>query len=85
MYSVYVLSSMKDGKLYTGYTGDLAVRLAEHNAGRVASTKNIRPLKLVYTETYADQKDAIRRERYLKTGWGRRFLKDKLSDSVHSA
>jgi len=79
MYSVYVLMSEGDGKLYTGCTKDVKMRVALHNVGRVRATRNRRPFMLVYSESYANRQDAMRRERYLKSGWGRRFLKSRIS------
>ncbi|TSA51024.1 GIY-YIG nuclease family protein [archaeon] len=78
MYYVYVLQSEADSKLYVGYTGDLRVRLRLHNAGRVKSTQARRPLKLVYYEACLNQEDALKREKYLKTAYGKRYLKNRL-------
>ena len=78
MYYVYVLQSEADTKLYVGYTGDLRVRLRLHNAGRVESTQGRRPLKLVYYEACLNQGDALKREKYLKTAYGKRYLKNRL-------
>lgn len=75
---VYVLLSEKDGNLYTGYTNDIRKRLALHNEGKVTSTKNRRPLKLVYYEGCLNQQDATRREKYLKSGNGKIYLKNRL-------
>lgn len=75
---VYVLLSMKDGRFYTGYTGDLEQRIDAHTLGKVSITRNRRPLKLVYYEACVDQADALHRERYLKTTWGKRYLKNRL-------
>ena len=77
-YYVYVLLSEKDDKLYTGYTQNLKLRLAEHNNGRVVSTKNRRPLTLIYFEGCLSQSDALHREKYLKTHYGKMFLKIRL-------
>jgi putative endonuclease len=77
-YYVYVLQSEKDGELYVGYTDDLKKRLNDHNKGRVPSTKNRTPLKLVYCEACLNQQDATKRENYLKTTWGRRFINSRL-------
>jgi putative endonuclease len=66
MYYVYVLQSLKDGKLYTGYTDDLVRRLKEHNGGYSKSTKSRRPFKLVYSEKYQTAKQAAKREWYFK-------------------
>lgn len=75
MIYVYVLCSEADGQLYTGCTRDLRNRLALHNAGKVPSTKNRRPLKLVYYEACLNEQDAFRREQYLKTTYGKRYIK----------
>ena|SRR5438876_4866375 len=79
-YYVYVLKSAKDGQLYTGYTCDLMKRLNEHNSGLVSSTKNRIPFRLIYWEGCLNQQDATHREQYLKSSWGKRFLKNRLSE-----
>ena len=81
-YFVYILQSIKDNKFYTGYTNDLKRRFEEHNAGIVLSTKHRIPLKLVYFEGCLDKNDAYRREKYLKTGMGKRFLKNRLKGGL---
>jgi len=78
MFYIYVLKSDKDKKLYTGYTSNLKLRFEEHQKGRVESTKNRRPLKLIYYEACLNQKDATHREKYLKTHFGKMFLKNRL-------
>ena len=78
MYYTYVLQSKKDEKLYTGYTKDLKLRLKQHNSGKVKSTKNRQPLKLIYYEACINQDDALHREKYLKTHYGKMFLKNRL-------
>ena len=78
MYYVYVLKSLKDDGLYTGFTEDLRQRLEDHNAGRNSSTKMRIPLRLVYYEACRNRADALHRERYLKTAWGKRYLKQRL-------
>jgi putative endonuclease len=78
MFYTYVLKSQKDKKLYVGYTEDLKVRFEEHNKGKVESTKNRRPLKLVYYEACISKKDALHREEYLKTTYGGRYMKNRL-------
>ncbi len=75
----YVLLSERDGKFYIGSTGDLRERLREHNAGRVRSTAYRRPLRLVYYEACLSAQDARRRERYLKSGRGGRYLRQRLT------
>jgi len=65
-YYVYLLRSVKDGRFYTGYTANLRNRLAQHNEGRVRSTKVRRPFELVYWESFRTRSEAMRRERQLK-------------------
>lgn len=77
---VYVLISEKDGLFYTGYTSDLKERLTLHNAGKVTSTKNRVPLKLVYFEGCLNQQDATHREQYLKSSWGKRYIKERIKN-----
>ncbi|MEI6650012.1 MAG: GIY-YIG nuclease family protein [Candidatus Moraniibacteriota bacterium] len=80
MYYVYVLKSLKDNKLYVGHTNDLSRRFEEHNAGKVQSTRNRVPFILLYYEASNHLTDAISREKDLKTGFGRAYLKRRLSD-----
>jgi putative endonuclease len=78
MHYVYVLRSMKDGRLYVGYTGDLRRRLTEHNAGVVPSTRCRLPFKLIYYEACTEEADALKRERYLKTTYGKRYIRGRV-------
>ena len=78
MFSVYVLRSLVTGRLYTGYTSDLSHRLAQHNHGITKSTQHDGPWELVHTEHFATRSEAMRRERYLKTGKGREEIKSLL-------
>ena len=80
MYYAYILQSKKDNQFYTGYTDDLKARLKLHNAGKVVSTKNRLPIKLVYYEVCLNQQDATHREKYLKTAWGKRYIKSRLKN-----
>jgi putative endonuclease len=75
---VYVLLSLKDNKYYTGYTSDLMKRIELHNKGMVISTKLRRPLILIYWEGCLNQQDATRREKYLKSGNGKIYIKSRL-------
>ncbi len=75
----YVLYSERDRKFYIGWTDDLISRVKQHNKGLVSATKNSRPLKLVYYEACLSKENAINREKSLKTGFGRKFLKSRLS------
>jgi putative endonuclease len=78
MYYTYVLQSQKDGKFYTGYTEDLRKRFTNHNLGKVPSTKGRGPFKLIYYEACLNQQDATAREKFLKSGPGKRYLKNRL-------
>lgn len=78
MYYTYILYSLKDRELYTGYTKDLKKRLGEHNKGHNLSTKSRRPFKLVYYEASEFEEDNKAREKYLKSGPGKRFIKNRL-------
>ena len=78
MYFVYILISKVDKNFYIGFTTELINRLDEHRDGKVESTKERRPLKLCYYEACYNKFDAIRRERYLKSGMGRRFLRNRI-------
>jgi len=78
MYYCYILQSLKDKKLYTRYTQNLKLRFELHSKGKVESTKNRRPLKLIYYEACLNQQDATHREKYLKTHYGKMFLKNRL-------
>ncbi|HEY4487475.1 MAG TPA: GIY-YIG nuclease family protein [Candidatus Paceibacterota bacterium] len=84
MHSVYVLGSLKDGDLYIGYSRDIKSRLAAHNDGKVPATKSRKPLVLVYCELHRSQKDAMQREMYLKSGWGRKYLEKTIPDALAS-
>jgi len=75
---VYVLRSQRHGQFYVGFTGDLKRRFKEHNDGRVDSTRSRAPLDLIYYEACRDERDAMQREKYLKTAWGKRYLKGRL-------
>lgn len=66
-YFVYMLKSLKDEKFYTGHTADLKRRLKQHNSGRVRSTKARRPFELVYWESLKTRREAMLREREVKS------------------
>src|SRR5690554_1759827 len=77
-YYIYILESEKDGKRYTGYTSDLPLRFEAHQSGKVPSTKHRRPLKLIYFEGCLSQEDALKREKHLKTHYGKMYLGNRL-------
>jgi len=78
MYYTYVLLSEQDKKMYTGFTHDLKQRFEQHNKGFVESTRDRRPFKLIYYEACLEREDAIRREQYLKTTYGKMFIRKRL-------
>jgi putative endonuclease len=67
MYFLYILKSLKDGKYYVGITADVDKRITYHSSGRVKSTKNRLPIKLIYSEAFENLKQARAREIYLKS------------------
>jgi putative endonuclease len=77
-YFTYVLKSEIDNNYYVGYTKNLNLRFEEHNKGYVKSTKDRRPLVLIYFEACLSQNDALKRERYLKSYYGRMYLTNRL-------
>ena len=81
-YYTYILKSDKDNNFYTGTTLDLERRLNEHNAGTNFSTRHRRPFKLIYFEACLKKDDAYRRERYLKSTMGKRFLRTRLKGGL---
>lgn len=69
---------MKDDKLYVGWTDDLKQRIKKHNSGKVIATKTRTPFEIVYYEACLNEEKAIQREKFFKTGFGRRFLKSRI-------
>lgn len=79
MYYVYVLQNANDQSWYIGYSANLKQRIERHNKGDGArTTSRKKDWKLIYYEAYLDEQDAKGRERFLKSGSGRRFLKKQL-------
>ncbi|MCR4274768.1 MAG: GIY-YIG nuclease family protein [Candidatus Campbellbacteria bacterium] len=78
MYYIYILQSSKTNRLYTGSTNDLRKRLKQHNEGKSYWTKRYIPWKIIYYEACQNEQDARAREKYLKTGGGERFIKQRI-------
>ena len=78
MYIIYAIMSLKDRRVYIGYTEDVDRRVKEHNAGYTRSTKGYGPWVLVYTERVESLKEALRLEKYYKSGSGKEKLKKKI-------
>jgi putative endonuclease len=75
-YTVYVLCSVNHNRHYTGYSSDFARRLQSHNElGTKGYTVRYRPWKVILIEEYADKQAAIAREKWLKSGVGRLYIK----------
>lgn len=80
MYYVYVLQSLKYKILYTGFTRSVSKRLIHHNEGLSEFTSKFRPWKLIYYEAYVIKEDALSREKFLKSGSGKRYLDSQLKE-----
>jgi putative endonuclease len=78
MFYTYILKSKKDDKMYTGFTIDLRKRFKEHNDNESVYTKGRGPFKLIYYEACLNEYDARSREKYLKSGKGKRYIKSRL-------
>jgi putative endonuclease len=75
IYQVYALKSIVDNRIYVGFTSNLDRRLVEHNSGKTKSTKGYKPWVLLYSEEVLGRVNARNREKYLKSGVGKEFLK----------
>jgi putative endonuclease len=82
-YYIYVIQSLKDFNFYVGYTQSIEERLKQHNSGKVVSTRYRTPFKLVYFEGCTNQADALHREKYLKTTYGKRYIKNRLKNYLN--
>ena len=78
MYYTYVLRSKKDKFWYTGCTNDLRKRFDQHVKGHVYPTQSRGPFEVIYYEACIDKSDAFAREKYLKSGYGKRYIKNRL-------
>ncbi len=78
IYYVYALWSEKFDKIYVGFSEAPDTRLKAHNSGKSRSTKPYRPWFRFYLENFETRSIALKREKYLKSGWGRRILKKEL-------
>ena len=74
------VQSTIDNNLYTGCTKDLADRIKRHNSGKVPGTKDRKPLDLIYYEACVNKHDAYHREKYLKTAYGKQYIKNRLKN-----
>ena len=81
---VYILYSLKDKGLYIGFTNNLKNRLTLHSKGQVIATKNRLPIKLIHYEYFINKDDAEAREKFLKSGYGRRQFKEILKRTLNN-
>lgn len=79
---VYILLSLKNQSLYIGYTTNLKNRLILHAKGQVPSTKARAPFKLIHYEYFVNEKDTKAREEFLKSGYGRKQIKEFLKKTL---
>ena len=82
---MYVIRSEVDGRFYVGMTQNINNRIKEHNSGKTKSTKAYSPWKLFFFENYPDRQSAREREKYLKSGFGKKWIKEKYNRSHSSA
>jgi putative endonuclease len=78
MWYTYIILDKKNNNWYTGCTSDLRKRFKEHNEGLVSSTKGRGPFSLIYYEACLNKGDSFAREKYLKSGMGKRYIKNRL-------
>ena len=76
MYVVYVLQSEIYKRMYVGMTNDLERRIKEHNNGKTKSTRYYKPWKVLFIESFSTRLEAREREKYLKSGIGREYIKN---------
>jgi len=81
MFYVYILKSQRTGKLYKGFTEDIRDRIKRHNSGQTKSTAHGIPWKLIYYEAFNNKTDALREERFLKSGKGKERIAYLLQNS----
>lgn len=81
-YYAYTLFSLKDSKLYAGFSDNLKTRFRDHLNGKVRSTRDRRPLVLIHYEAFSNREDAKAREKFLKSGFGRNQLKKALQNKL---
>ena len=79
MFTVYVFYSEKYDKIYIGYTSNIEQRLLSHNKlSQKGYTVKYRPWKIVYTEKFTTKKEALQREKELKSSRGRNFIRKEI-------
>lgn len=84
MWYTYILQSTKDESFYVGITNDLKQRFGLHNQGKVFGSRLRKPYILAYYEAHNNKYDAAAREQFLKTGWGKNWIKRTLKNYIKS-
>ena len=77
MIYVYIIQSEKDKRFYVGMSENVEIRLNQHNSGKTKSTKGYKPWKLLFFEEFETRQEARKREKYLKSGIGKEYIKIK--------
>jgi len=77
MYYVYVIKSLVHDTRYIGSTSNVVKRITEHNNGKCRYTSGRKPWGLIYQEEYKTRSEAMKREKFLKSGQGRKWLDEK--------
>jgi len=85
MYEVYILYSLKDQDLYVGQTNNLEKRLIEHRQGKIKSTKNRQPLVIIHRESFSTRREAMKREKFLKSLYSARFKRIILKEYLEKS
>lgn len=73
----YVLRSINFERNYVGFTQDVKTRLNQHNSGKTKSTKPFKPWRLLFSEEFDSKEEALKREKWLKSGIDREYIKEK--------
>ena len=81
MFTIYVIESEKDGIWYTGFTQDIERRIQEHNSGKSKFTSGHMPWRLIYSEMEKERVDARKKEKYLKSAAGKKYISKQISKS----
>jgi putative endonuclease len=84
-FTVYIIKSLKDGRNYIGSTSNFQRRFADHNTGKVKSTKNRLPFELIYTEHYETKTEALKREKQIKSYKGGEAMKKLLMNNKENS
>jgi len=82
MFRVYVIQSLTHGTRYVGSAENVVPRVSEHNMGKCRYTSGRRPWTLIYQEEYPTRSEAMKRERFLKSGQGRKYLDALFSEKA---